>query len=178
MLTGTMVWCWKCGGYACAWARLLAQLCPGRARGFRKQAWQRLLPGLHPSSRVALGADAVPEPGRPMPASFANAVRGAEASRTREADYCSSRAEIGIPLVTSWLHQGLQLCAVVLLPRRLRLGGALLLVGGLPRSGACVESNLILRGEGSSSSSSLLPLLPALAQLQLLKHRMTSRARW
>ena len=88
LLSGSVVWCWKCGAYACARARLLAQPCPGQARGFRKQAWQRLLLGLHPSSRVPLGADAVPEPGRPMPAGFASAVRGAEASGTRAASCC------------------------------------------------------------------------------------------
>ena len=88
LMTGPVVWCWKCGAYACARAHLLSQPCPGIARGFRRQAWQRLLLGLHPSSRVPLGADAVPEPGRSMPTGFASAVRGAEASGARAAE-CS-----------------------------------------------------------------------------------------
>ena len=44
------------------------------------QARLRLLLGLHPHSRVPLGADTVPEPGQPMPTGFDAAVRAAEAS--------------------------------------------------------------------------------------------------
>ena len=84
-LNGPVVRCFTCGALACTTACLLSQPCPGRTRGFWKQAWQRLLLGLHPSSRLPLGADAMPEPGSQLPAGFAAAIRGAEASRTSAA---------------------------------------------------------------------------------------------
>ena len=80
LLTGTVTWCLTCGASACVRARYLAQPCRGRARGFLVQARQRLLLGLHPSSRVPLGAGTIPEPGQSLPAGFATAVRKAELS--------------------------------------------------------------------------------------------------
>ena len=85
LLTGNVVWCWRCGANACVRARGLVRQCPGRADGFRAQARQRLLLGLHPASRVPLDADTVPEPGWAMPAGFEGAVRLAEKSATSAA---------------------------------------------------------------------------------------------
>ena len=85
LLTGTVAWCWRCGAYACVQARYLTRPCPGRARGFLAQARQRLLLGLHPSSRLPLGDFTVAEPGQSLPAGFSVAVREAEASRTSAA---------------------------------------------------------------------------------------------
>ena len=85
LLTDTVAWCWRCWASACARVRCLARPCLGRPRGFLVQARQRLLLGLHPSTRVPLGAITVPEPGRSMPGGFGNAVRRAEASATAAA---------------------------------------------------------------------------------------------
>jgi len=75
----------KCGANACARAHHLARPCPGTCRGFLVQARQRLLLGLHPSSRVPLAAETVPESGQLMPAGFSQARRAAEASKTAAA---------------------------------------------------------------------------------------------
>ena len=83
--TGNVTWCWKCGANACARAHHLARPCPGTCRGFLVQARQRLLLGLHPSSRVPLAAETVPESGQLMPAGFSQARRAAEASKTAAA---------------------------------------------------------------------------------------------
>ena len=60
----------------------LVKPCTGRIRGFAATARQRLLLGLHPSSRVPLGADTVPEPGWSLPDGFTRAVEMAETSAT------------------------------------------------------------------------------------------------
>ena len=85
LLTGTVAWCWKCGASACVQARRLALPCVGRLRGSLVQARQRLLLGLHPSSRVRLNAVTVPEVGQVLPLGFAKAVEEAEISGTRAA---------------------------------------------------------------------------------------------
>ena len=85
LLTGPVVWCWRCGANACVRAQGLAKACPGVLRGFLAQAHQRLLLGLHPGSRRPLEAETVPEPGAALPRGFAAAVRRAEASRTTAA---------------------------------------------------------------------------------------------
>ena len=82
LVTGTVVWCWKCGANACVRARRLAAPCPGRPRGFLVQARQRLLLGLHPSSRIPLNAVAIPADGHAMPAASEREVSEARASRT------------------------------------------------------------------------------------------------
>ena len=82
LLTGTIVWCWKCGANACVRARHLALPCRGRPRGFLLQARQRLMIGLHPSSRVPLNADTVPVLGQMLPVGFTRGVEEAEVSRT------------------------------------------------------------------------------------------------
>jgi hypothetical protein len=86
LLTGTVAWCWKCGANACIRARNLVRPCPGRPRGFLVHARQRLLLGLHPSSRMPLEASTVAEPGQSLPAGFSIAVQEAEASRTSAAE--------------------------------------------------------------------------------------------
>jgi len=48
LLTGNVVWRWRCGANACVRAHNLTRQCPGRAAGFLVQARQRLLLGLHP----------------------------------------------------------------------------------------------------------------------------------
>jgi hypothetical protein len=105
LLTATVAWCWRCGANACARVRSLAQPCPGRPRGFLAQARQRLLLGLHPNTRVPLGAVTVPEPGRSMPSGFGDAVRGAEASataaaRTQRSPVPGAAASCAAPLVS------------------------------------------------------------------------------
>ena len=84
LLSDTITWCFRCGAYACAQARLLQQPCPGnvRASQWRRHARQRLLLGLHPDKRTPLARDAVPEPGAELPEGFASAVRAAERSQT------------------------------------------------------------------------------------------------
>ena len=82
LLTGTVVWCWKCGAHACVRARHLAAPCLGRPRGFLLQARQRLLIGLHPSSRIPLNAGTVPIRGQMLPGGFTKAREEAEVSRT------------------------------------------------------------------------------------------------
>ena len=99
LLTGTVVWCWNCGANACVRARRLATPCRGRTRGFLVQTRQRLLLGLHPNSRLPLGAPTVPEPGRTLPVGFTMAVQAAEVSRTSTArcgtfSPCSARRRL------------------------------------------------------------------------------------
>ena len=84
LLTGSIVWCFRCGASACTRAHLLLRPCRGRLLSLA-QAHQRLLLGLHPTTRVPLGHATVPEPGRQLPANFAAAVRHAEASATTAA---------------------------------------------------------------------------------------------
>ena len=81
LLTGSVVWCFRCGASACMRARLLAQPCRGRLQALA-QAHQRLLLGLHPTTRAPFCQPTVPEPGSQLPAGFAAAVRRAEASAT------------------------------------------------------------------------------------------------
>ena len=81
LLTGSVVWCFRCGASACVQARLLTQPCRGRLLGLA-QAHQRLLLGLHPCSRVPLGQATVPEPGMQLPRGYAAAVRRAGSSAT------------------------------------------------------------------------------------------------
>ena len=83
--TGTVAWCWRCGAYSCARARNLAKPCPGHTRGFLVYARRRLLLGLHPATRVPLGAETVPEPGRQLPPGFAAEVCAAAISRVAAA---------------------------------------------------------------------------------------------
>ena len=52
----------------------LAKPCVGRPLGFLVQARQRLLLGLHPSSRVPLDHGTVPEPGARLPPGYDDAV--------------------------------------------------------------------------------------------------------
>ena len=98
LLTGTLVWCWRCGAYACARARNLAKPCPGRPSAFSAQARQRLLLGLHPATRAPLCDATVPEPGRPMPSGFDAAVRQAMASATAAA--AARRAPAAVSALT------------------------------------------------------------------------------
>ena len=81
LLTGSIVWCFRCGASVCERVRLLALPCRGRLEGLA-QAHQRLLLGLHPTTRAPLGQATVPEPALPMPEGFASAVRRAESSAT------------------------------------------------------------------------------------------------
>ena len=60
LLTGTVAWCWACGANACVRAQNLTKPCPGRTLGFLAHARQRLLLGLHPSSRLPLGQTLCP----------------------------------------------------------------------------------------------------------------------
>ena len=85
LLTDNVVWCWRCGANACVRAHNLVKQCPGRAGGFLVQARQRLLLGLHPTSRVPLNAATVPEPGRALPVGFDKAVQAAASSATAAA---------------------------------------------------------------------------------------------
>jgi len=96
LLTGTITWCWKCGAYACVKACNLVKPCTGRIRGFAATARQRLLLGLHPSSRVPLGADTVPEPGWSLPDGFTRAVELAETSATspHEVPYLGATGDV------------------------------------------------------------------------------------
>ena len=80
LLTGSIVWCWRCGAYACARARHLARPCPGRLRAFAAHARRRLLLGLHPTTRAPLGVVTVAEPGCELPVGF-EAEASAAASR-------------------------------------------------------------------------------------------------
>ncbi len=91
LLTGSVVWCWRCGANAGGRAHYLAKPCPGRAVGFLGQARQRLLLGLHPTSRVPLDAVTVPEPGGSLPEGFALAVQAAASSATAAAPARSGR---------------------------------------------------------------------------------------
>ena len=95
LLTGTVTWCWRCGAYACVKACNLVKPCTGRIRGFAATARQRLLLGLHPSSRVPLGADTVPEPGWSLPDGFSRAVELAQTSAT-SAHEVPYRGAIGV----------------------------------------------------------------------------------
>ena len=94
LLTGTVAWCRRCGASACVQARNLTRPCPGQARGFLAHARQRLLLGLHPCSRVPLGACTVAEPGKSLPVGFSIAVQKAEASRTVAAVTDNRRMEV------------------------------------------------------------------------------------
>ena len=85
LLTGNVVWCWRCGANACVRAHNLAKQCPGRAGGFLVHARQRLLLGLHPTSRVPLDAATAPEPGWALPVGFDRAVQAAASSATAAA---------------------------------------------------------------------------------------------
>ena len=89
LLTGSVVWCFRCGATACVRARLLTQPCRGRLLGGLAQAHQRLLLGLHPATRAPLCQLTVPEPGCQLPTGFAAAVRRAEASATAAAGTCA-----------------------------------------------------------------------------------------
>lgn len=84
LLSDAITWCFCCGAYACAQARLLQKPCPGHVRTsqWRRNARQRLLMGLHPDKRTPLAGDAVPEPGTQLPTGFAVAVRAALRSST------------------------------------------------------------------------------------------------
>ena len=74
LLTGTVVWCWRCGAYADRHAKLLAAPCRGVLRGMMRVSWKLLLENLHPLSRVAIGPGPFAEPGARLPAGFAGAV--------------------------------------------------------------------------------------------------------
>jgi len=83
LLTGAVVWCFRCGANACSKAVALSRPCPGRAEGFLLQARQRLLSGLHPATRAPLHAETTPQPGAHLPPGFAAAVAVARSSRVR-----------------------------------------------------------------------------------------------
>jgi len=85
LLTGAVVWCFKCGANACSRAVALSRPCPGRTEGFHVQAKQRLLLGLHPATRAPLRADTVPQPGGQLPRTFRAAVARARSSKVRAA---------------------------------------------------------------------------------------------
>ena len=85
LMTGTLVWCFRCGASACVRAHNLLKPCPRKTRGFLIQSRQRLLLGLHPASRIPLSAATVAEPGSALPAGFAAAQLAAAASGTRPA---------------------------------------------------------------------------------------------
>ena len=101
LLTGSVVWCFKCGASACVRARLLAQPCRGRLLGLA-QAHQRLLLCLHPTTRAPLGQATVPEPGCQLPAGFASAVRHAEASATTAAAVVGPRRAVASTEPPAW----------------------------------------------------------------------------
>ena len=82
LLTGTIVWCWKCGANGCIRPVNLRQPCTGRLEKFQGQARQRLLMGLHPHTRVPLGVPTLPEPGTVLPHGFDHAAREAQRSAT------------------------------------------------------------------------------------------------
>ena len=82
LLTGTVVWCFRCGASACVRAQNLLKPCPRKPRGYLVQSRQRLLLGLHPEHRTPLGHEPTPEPGQPGPPGFENAVALARASST------------------------------------------------------------------------------------------------
>ena len=98
LLTGNVVWCWRCGANACVQARSLAQPCAGRPRGFLAQARQRLLLGLHPSSRKPLGDETVPEPGSSLPEGFQLAVLQAGKSKTTAVSWEGSESCFKLPV--------------------------------------------------------------------------------
>ena len=83
LLTGTVVWCFRCGASACVRAHNLLRPCPRKTRGYLVQSRQRLLLGLHPDTRVPLRASTVPEPGCTLPVGFAAAQEAAVSSGTR-----------------------------------------------------------------------------------------------
>ena len=98
LLTGTVVWCFRCGANACVQARGLAKPCRGRLLGFQAQAFQRLLLGLHPATREPLAPGTVPEPGASLPPGYAGAVRYAQLSATSAAARCVRPAPLtGVP---------------------------------------------------------------------------------
>jgi len=74
LMTGPVVWCWKCGANACVRPRHLLQPCVGKVRGFLTQARRRLLLGLHPGTRVPLADATVAEPGHELPPGFVAAA--------------------------------------------------------------------------------------------------------
>ena len=103
LLTGSVVWCFRCGASACVRARLLTQPCRGRLQGLA-QAHQRLLLGLHPTTRVPIRQPTVPEPGSQLPQGFAAAVRRAEASATSPTTMGARMrpADLPPPVVPAW----------------------------------------------------------------------------
>ena len=70
MLTGDIVWCFRCGAYADRHARRLAFTCRGVLAGSMKICWQRLLINTHPLTRVAIGPGPFAEPGARLPMAF------------------------------------------------------------------------------------------------------------
>jgi hypothetical protein len=85
LLTGLLVWCFRCGANTCTRAVNLAKPCPRRVTAFLAQARQRLLLGLHPSTRVPLVGATAPEPGAAWPPGYTAALAAAQASCTRAA---------------------------------------------------------------------------------------------